>query len=118
MTTAPTVAGGRLMAMDRACRELPGVDCTQPTADDASEVRIEVSDSGCSIAPEHRQRISEPFFTTKPNGRGTGLGLSIAGDILRKHHGRRAVERPHGTGSTFRIILPVHTPETAGLAET
>ena len=89
-TAAPTVAGGRLVAMNRACR----------------------------IAPEHLPLISKPFFATKPNGRGTGLGLSIAGDILRKHHGRRAVERPHGTGSTFRIILPVHTPETAGLAET
>ena len=104
LTTAPTVAGGRLMAMDRACRELPGVDCTQPTADDASEVRIEVSDSGCSIAPEHRQRISEPFFTTKPNGRGTGLGLSIAGDILRKHNGR-ARSREH---TRDRQHLPDH----------
>ena len=118
LTTAPTVAGGRLRAMDRACRELPGVDCTQPAADDASELRIEVSDSGCGIAPEHRQWIFEPLFTTKPNGRDTGLGLSIASDNVRKHHGRREVESTPGAGSTFRIILPVHTPETAGLAET
>lgn len=103
LTTAPTVAGGRLRAMDRACRELPGVDCSQPTADDASELRIEVSDSGCGIAPEHRQWIFEPLFTTKPNGRDTGLGLSIASDNVRKHHGRREVEHTRG-----RQHLPDH----------
>ena len=65
-TAAPTVAGGRLVAMNRACR----------------------------IAPEHLPLISKPFFATKPNGRGTGLGLSIAGDILRKHNGR-ARSREH-----------------------
>jgi len=84
---------------------------------DEDAARIEISDDGPGIAPEHRQRIFEPFFTTKPVGLGTGLGLSIAADIMRKHGGRLEVDSTPGTGSTFRIILPLRTPDTPASKE-
>lgn len=80
-------------------------------------VHVEVADDGPGIAPEHLKRIFEPFFTTKPVGLGTGLGLSIAADIMRKHGGRLEVDSRPGRGSTFRIILPLTTPDVPASKE-
>ena len=54
---------------------------------DGESVSVCVSDTGSGIAPEHIQRIYDPFFTTKSIGRGTGLGLSISYGIVREHDG-------------------------------
>ncbi len=70
-------------------------------------VRVEFSDTGKGIAPENLKRIFDPFFTTKPVGKGTGLGLSLSYGIIDKHNGRIEVESEVGTGTTFRIWLPV-----------
>lgn len=78
--------------------------------EDGAEVRIEVEDNGCGIAPENRARIFEPFFTTKPVGKGTGLGLSLAWSIVRKHGGRIEIDSTPGRGSCFRVCLPVDGP--------
>jgi PAS domain S-box-containing protein len=80
---------------------------------DEAQVRIEVIDDGKGIAPEHLKHLFEPFFTTKPVGVGTGLGLSIAADIVRKHGGRLEVDSTPGAGSTFRILLPLRSPDAA-----
>jgi len=80
-------------------------------------VCVEVADDGPGIAPEHVKRIFEPFFTTKPVGQGTGLGLSIAADIMRKHGGHLEVDSTPGEGSTFRIILPLRTPDAPASKE-
>ena len=53
-----------------------------------SRVRIAVSDEGRGIAPEARDKVFQPFFTTKSLGRGTGLGLPIAYGIVKMHSGR------------------------------
>lgn len=82
---------------------------THRHGDDA--VCIEVSDTGKGIAPEHLTRIFEPFFTTKPIGKGTGLGLSLSYGIIDRHQGRIEVDSQVGTGTTFRIILPINPPE-------
>ena len=71
-------------------------------------VCIEVSDTGKGIAPEHINRIFEPFFTTKPVGKGTGLGLSLSYSIVKRHRGRIEVDSQMGSGSTFRVLLPIH----------
>lgn len=67
---------------------------------------ISVSDDGAGIPPELRERVYEPFFTTKPVGKGTGLGLSITYSIVQKHGGTLdIVERDNG-GTTMTMRIP------------
>ena len=68
---------------------------------------ISISDSGSGIAKEHLQKIFEPFFTTKAVGKGTGLGLSIVYGIITQHNGFINCYSEPGTGTTFRIYLPL-----------
>ena len=56
---------------------------------------------------ELRDKIFQPFFTTKPAGEGTGLGLSITYDIIKAHGGHITVESSQGVGSKFIITLPI-----------
>jgi two-component system NtrC family sensor kinase len=68
---------------------------------------IAVSDTGPGIPPAVRERVLEPFFTTKPVGQGTGLGLSIAYGIIRKHEGTVHVGDAPGGGARVTIRIPV-----------
>ncbi len=70
-------------------------------------VRIEVRDTGTGIAPEHLDKIYDPFFTTKPRGKGTGLGLSVSYGIVKEHDGTLLAESSPGEGSRFTVSLPV-----------
>ena len=70
-------------------------------------VEIRIRDNGTGIATEVREKIFNPFFTTKPTGEGTGLGLSMAHDIIVKQHGGRIdVETEPGAFTEFIITLP------------
>jgi signal transduction histidine kinase len=70
-------------------------------------VEITIRDNGTGIPPGVRERIFNPFFTTKPAGEGTGLGLSISHDIIVKQHcGSIDVDTAFGEYTEFRIILP------------
>jgi PAS domain S-box-containing protein len=75
-------------------------------SDDAGWAVIEVRDTGAGISPAARDRIFDPFYTTKPPGKGTGLGLSICHGIVRGLGGELAVESELGKGSVFRVSLP------------
>ena len=79
------------------------------------EVSIEIHDNGCGIPADVRKRIFEPFFTTKPVGKGTGLGLSLSYGIVERHHGRIEVESEPGSGTCFRVTLPIQQPRTKTL---
>ena len=68
-------------------------------------VAVEVQDTGCGIAPEHRARIFDPFFTTKAPGVGTGLGLSICHNLVTAIGGAIEVDSAPGKGSLFRVLL-------------
>ncbi len=68
-----------------------------------------VADDGAGIAPEHMDRIFEPFFSTKPHGQGAGLGLSIVRDIVDRHGGVLSVEARPGSGARFAVRLPIVT---------
>jgi two-component system NtrC family sensor kinase len=69
-------------------------------------VQVEVSDTGLGIAPEHLNRIYDPFFTTKTARKGTGLGLSITYGIVRDHGGVIEVESRPSEGTRFRLEFP------------
>ena len=70
-------------------------------------VEISIRDNGTGIPPEVKQKLFNPFFTTKPAGEGTGLGLSISHDIIVKQHGGSIeVDTQPGEFTEFRIVLP------------
>ncbi|MCU0620052.1 MAG: ATP-binding protein [Gemmatimonadales bacterium] len=69
-------------------------------------VRIDVTDDGCGIPPEHSSQVFDPFFTTKKRGQGTGLGLSIAAQIVRNHGGEIALDSEPGRGTCMSVLWP------------
>jgi signal transduction histidine kinase len=69
------------------------------------EVRIKVKDNGNGIPDSIKEKIFQPFFTTKPTGQGTGLGLSLSYDIVKAHGGVLRVETEECKGTTFIIQL-------------
>jgi len=77
------------------------------TRDLGEAVEVRVRDNGTGIAPEIRNRLFQPFFTTKPTGEGTGLGLSISWDIVTQQHGGTIeVDSKLGEFTEFTIRLP------------
>jgi signal transduction histidine kinase len=70
-------------------------------------LKLTVADSGRGIPASIRERIFDPFFSTKEAGKpGVGLGLSISHSIVEAHHGRLLVDSAEGRGSTFTVVLP------------
>jgi two-component system, NtrC family, sensor kinase len=77
------------------------------TRDLGEAVEVRVRDNGTGILPEYRDRLFQPFFTTKPTGEGTGLGLSISYEIVTQQHGGTiAVDSEAGAFTEFTIRLP------------
>jgi two-component system, NtrC family, sensor kinase len=89
-----------------------GSDGYEPTLSAATrslgdQVEIRIRDNGTGIPPEVKEKMFNPFFTTKPAGEGTGLGLSISHDIIVKQHGGSIdVDTKPGAYTEFRIVLP------------
>jgi two-component system NtrC family sensor kinase len=75
-------------------------------SDEGADLQIRVTDNGSGIAPDHLERIFEPFFSTKGEGHGTGLGLSIVRNIVELHNGRIEIESQLGSGTTFVLTFP------------
>jgi signal transduction histidine kinase len=73
------------------------------------KVLIQFEDNGPGIPDEIRDKILQPFFTTKKGTEGTGLGLSITNDIVKAHGGALSVETEEGKGSKFIIQIPINT---------
>jgi signal transduction histidine kinase len=83
----------------------PILSATTKSLGDSVEIRIR--DNGTGIPPEVKEKLFNPFFTTKPAGEGTGLGLSISHDIIVKQHGGSIeVDTQPGEFTEFRIVLP------------
>jgi two-component system, NtrC family, sensor kinase len=82
----------------------------------ANEERVlfAVTDNGVGISPNAVERVTEPFFTTKPEGEGTGLGLAIANEIVKHHCGSLALRpRPDGPGTCACVELPTASTDDA-----
>lgn len=96
---AMKATGGRLTVVTRHLTRLDGTQWIQ----------IEVSDTGCGIAPEDLPHIFDPFFTTKHESTehvGTGLGLSIVHQIIHEHDGTVEARSTVGQGTVFTLALP------------
>jgi two-component system NtrC family sensor kinase len=100
----------------------PGFDpvLSAATRDLGDSVEIRIRDNGTGIPPEVREKMFNPFFTTKPAGEGTGLGLSMSHDIIVKQHGGTIdVETEPGQYTEFRIVLPrTSTPPNKNRGQT
>lgn len=83
----------------------PGGSITVKTRELDGTVEIAVIDRGSGIEPKHLENIFNPFFTTKSSG--VGLGLAIVSKIIDEHEGKIAVESEPGSGTIFRIYLPL-----------
>ncbi|MFH6767989.1 ATP-binding protein [Gaetbulibacter aquiaggeris] len=75
----------------------------------SNRVDIQVTDNGYGIPDAIKEKIFQPFFTTKPTGQGTGLGLSLSYDIVKAHGGDIKVESTEKQGTRFVISLPINT---------
>ncbi|HTY47620.1 MAG TPA: PAS domain-containing protein [Methanomassiliicoccales archaeon] len=93
--------GGKIVVM--AKNEILGVD-EKPSLIAGRYVRVDVIDRGQGIPDENKERIFEPYFTTKKNG--SGLGLSIAYSVVKKHSGLIEMESAAGQGTRFSVFLP------------
>lgn len=87
----------------------------QPVSENDAVVTIR--DEGCGIVPDILEKIFEPFFSTKGEGKGTGLGLYISKNIIAEHRGSLTVASRSGDGTTFFVALPVGKPETTDESE-
>lgn len=81
------------------------------------QIRVEVSDNGEGMTPETLERVFDPFFSTKEQGRGTGLGLSVSYGIVQEHGGRIHARSERGRGSTFVIELPVREADGSEVSD-
>ena len=94
--------GGKLIARAEPC-----------TLKGAGAVMIEFADTGSGISTENLEKIWEPFFTTKPEGKGTGLGLAICRRIVEEHGGKIEIRSEAGGGTAVRMIFPATEDEVA-----
>ena len=70
-------------------------------------MQLSISDTGAGIAPEIREKIFDPYFTTKEIGKGTGMGLAIVHGIVKSYGGFISCHSQPGEGTVFHVFLPV-----------
>ena len=97
-----------LNLLNNAVQAMPnGGHLTLRTGREGMMAFVEVEDSGNGIPDEALPHIFEPFYTTRSIGQGAGLGLSLAYGVIQNHCGKITVQSQVGTGSVFRVMLPI-----------
>lgn len=104
------IGGGKIEFEARrvSAQSLPSAPLIGAPFGPASFVRLSVKDGGHGMTPAEVQRVTEPFFSTKPEGRGTGLGLTMVAAFVQRHQGALAIDSVLGKGTQVSIYLPVH----------
>jgi signal transduction histidine kinase len=74
---------------------------------DSNKIRIHVEDNGAGVKDEHKDKIFQPFYTTKETGKGTGLGLSISYGLIRELDGEVSIRSKVNEGTILSITIPV-----------
>src|SRR6476661_6584469 len=103
------ISNGFYAAMKRKAEMRDGYEpaLAAATRDLGDHVEIRIRDNGSGIPPEVKDKMFNPFFTTKPPGEGTGLGLSLSYDIIVKQHaGSIEVDTKPGEFTEFNVVLP------------
>jgi signal transduction histidine kinase len=108
-------AGGTLSVRGRTDRASTELQRRGRSSDAGDVVVLDIADTGCGIDASIRDRVFEPFLTTK-GGRGTGLGLSICQGLVRSHGGDICIENEHERGARVTLMFPAHTADTAAVA--
>ena len=92
-----------------AHQAIEGPGLVEVTTDqvDATTVAVVIRDNGCGMSQQIRDRIWEPFFTTKEVGKGVGLGLALTYNLVKRHGGEIRLESQEGEGSLFTVRLPI-----------
>jgi signal transduction histidine kinase len=97
------------LLMNASDASAPGSSVSVSAARDPARgdrVRIEVTDRGAGIPPQHLNSVFDPYFTTKKRGEGTGLGLAIVSQIVRSHRGEIALRSTVGVGTAVSVLWP------------
>ncbi len=127
-TTLPTIRGNKnqllqaLLNMIRNAEDAVGALPTERRAitirahHERDVVHIAIVDRGPGVPPKLREKLFEPFYSTKPTVEGTGLGLTVVQSVASGHSGRVALEETPGGGATFVLTLPVHVEGTTPAA--
>lgn len=89
----------------------PGSVPSSPQTPSERWVRMRVADTGRGIPEADRERVFEPFYSTKATGQGTGIGLSTVHAVIARHRGRLTLDSQIGRGTSFEILLPLAAPE-------
>ena len=98
-------AASRRRAQTNGCEYEPTLTASTKNLGDRVEIRIR--DNGTGMTTDVKEKMFNPFFTTKPTGEGTGLGLSISHDIIVKQHGGSIeVDTKPGEFTEIRVTLP------------
>ena len=103
--------GGGTLSIRTRVVEHAGLHTRFADAEPGRYVDVIVTDNGTGMSEETKNRIFEPFFSTKGPGKGTGLGLAVVYGVMRGHHGFIDVESELGRGTTFHLYFPVQTQE-------
>jgi two-component system, cell cycle sensor histidine kinase and response regulator CckA len=107
VSNARDAGAARVAIRTKTARIARGYDSRRLGIAAGEYVALVVSDTGSGMDEETQARVFDPFFTTKHRDGGTGLGLSLAHSVIRQCGGAIEVSSAPGSGTTFRILLPV-----------